>query len=127
MVLLVMVDDKKAEDQQSGDNAANNPGHERKDGKRRGERQEQKERSGNNAPPTPHGGIMGEGFRGGNKFRASSQLQLCFIMMPDTNLVVDRSFVTFLPLAEESATSDTTLKEPARLLPFGGDRLQAVL
>jgi len=90
VVLLVMVDDKKAEDQQSGDNAANNPGHERKDGKRRGERQEQKERSGNNAPPTPHGGIMGEGFRGGNKFRASSQLQLCFIKLPDNNLVVDK-------------------------------------
>ena len=82
-MLLVMVDDKKAENQQPGDNAANNPRHERKAGKRRGERQEQKERSGENAPPASQRGITGEGFRGGNKFRASSQLQLCFIKLPD--------------------------------------------
>jgi hypothetical protein len=92
MVLLVMVDDKKAENQQSGDNAASDSRHERKAGKGRGERQEEKESSGNKVPPTPQGGITGEGFRGGNKFRASSQLQLCLITLPDTNLVVDKSF-----------------------------------
>jgi hypothetical protein len=40
MVLLVMVDDKKAENQQSGSNTANDSRHERKDGKRCGEREE---------------------------------------------------------------------------------------
>ena len=82
-MLLVVIDDEKAENQQSGDNAASDSRHKRKTGEGRGERQEEKERSGNNVPPTSQGGIAGEGFRGGNKFRASSQLQLCFIKLPD--------------------------------------------
>lgn len=96
MVLLVMVDDKKAENQQSGGNAANDSRHERKDAKRRGERHQEKERSGKHAPPTPQGGVAGVRFHRGNEFRSSSQLQLYFSKLPDPSPVVDRSCVTFL-------------------------------
>lgn len=96
VVLLVMVDDEKAENQQSGGNAANDSRHERKDGKGPGERQKEKEGGGKYVPPTPRGVIAGVRFRGGNEFRSSSQLHVCFVKLPETNAFVDRSSVTSL-------------------------------
>ena len=107
MVLLVMVDDKKPENQQAGDNAASDSRHERKAGKGRGERQEEKESSRSKVPPTPQGVIVGEGFRGGNKFRASSQLlQLYSIKLPQPARLSIKVSVTFLHRATTPRTVD---------------------
>jgi len=106
MVLLLMVDDKKAENQQPGGNAAKDSRHKRKDGKGRGERQEEKDRSGKYVPPAPRGVIAGVRFRGGNEFRSSSQLHVCFVNVPEKNAFVDRSSVTSLHRVTTPKTVD---------------------
>ena len=63
-MLLIVVDDEKAEDQQAGKNAAGDlrGGMEIHD--RTGERREKENAGGENVPPTARGGIFGKGFGG---------------------------------------------------------------
>lgn len=65
MVLLVVVDHKKPQEQQSGKNAANDPPRHarvRQGNETARERQAKKNQGGQHHPPTPQGTIRGEGL-----------------------------------------------------------------
>src|SRR5687767_8743867 len=75
-MLLIVVNDEEAEDQQAGEDAADDlrGGMEVDDAA--GERCDQEKAGGNNMPPTARGGIFGKGFGSEDEFRPGPESRL---------------------------------------------------
>jgi hypothetical protein len=73
LMLLVVINHEKTEHQQSGEETTENPDGEREIQERSREGGCQKKRRGQNAPPTPGGGIHRERFGGQDKIFSGSQ------------------------------------------------------